>query len=495
MTSKNVLTTLTIFLYLLGIALRRGSYGAENPLTIAEIVVFTAIPIVVGFWFRSRNTIVLGVMVAAMIPFQKSIALVFSIGALALLPHLFRRSSWQTIRQTPTAMLFALFMGYVVVSWLLHLGGTTDLWSFPVLFASMLSIPAFYLLLFTSLKWSEEERRRFGIDVILLLIAQSGVALVFPLLISKPELYLAGFNGLLKGANAFFGLGLALPYADPDWNRGSLVDAHQLGFLLALLAVFLIAYGMYNTRRWSVIVGALMIYAFGMTETSHAVPGFLLGACLAVLAVFLVKKMRPRSITGILLVLVVGAPLAGQYLFYERHPVFSASAKTALMHAAVTAWRSDPLALTFGDGPAAFGSRVANKRVPKRITNVEYGFPILIPLRVSAKYETVLREAIKGRNGTTAFVESSGLVAMVGEFGIAGTIFFVGWIASIVRMNIQHMHAVQSSPLQALALTSLFAIGLIATSLVFRQYFEFPQIMTYVWGITLCNIGLPVPRP
>lgn len=483
---REILLGLVVFLYLLGIALRRGTYAAEDALSLAEIVVFTLLPLVVGASSRSKAGIAGGMLVASMVPFQKTIALVFVVGILVIIPMVLRSGNIKTVLKDTAVRFFLLFTGWLLLIWIVRLGDTTDGWSFPILFGSMLSIPLFYLLLFHGFEWSSAELTEMRRMFVTLLLSQSAVVIIYPLLIGHPVLYLAGANGLLKGFNVLFNLGLQLPYADPDWNRGTLVDSHQLGFLLAILTALFFASAHYLRRKTLFIAGVVGIYLFGITETSHAVPAFITGLLLAVTAAFLMHRaVRLRVLAPFLFVCIALFPPLLTATIYGGDTLLSGTKKSLLYRGTIEQFQQNPIALMFGFGPATFGSRVANKRLPEGYDRLEHPFPILVGERVAPAYAAALKYSERGSSGTTAQVQASGLVSILAESGIVGTMLFFLFVVTLGKRLLTTMSTDNEPAVKSLAATGLFSIVLIAGSLCFRQYLEYPQIMSFVWLLVL----------
>lgn len=478
---NEVLLWLVVFLYLLSIALRRGTYGAETSLSFAEIAVFTIIPLLAGLWSRNRVGMVGGLLVASMVPFQKTIASVFVLGVLVLLPIVLRSEVRQRLFTSDVARRFALFLAYLVLLWLFRLGGNTDLWSLPLLMGSAFAIPLFYILLFEGLSWDQLQLTALRRMTLILLFAQSAVVVVYPLIIGHTQLYLAGANGLFKGFNLFFGLGATLPYADPDWNRGTLVDAHQLGFLLALLAAYAFASVRHPRRIVTLMAGAGLLSLFGITETAHAVPSLLTGLVLMAVARWYTRRRRKVKLLRLALFsTAVALPIAFAVIIYSGDTWFARSNKAILFEQTIKLMQEEPLNAVFGQGPAAFGSRVANKRLPRSFHAPEYPVPFLIEEHVNEDYARVLQEAQKGIGGNTAEVQASGLVATAGEFGLVGNAFLLIFLFAVFSRRLPSLAGDTPSDV-AMHGTGVFAFIFLAGALCFRQYLEYPQIMSFFW--------------
>ncbi|MFZ1729592.1 MAG: hypothetical protein WAV84_05625 [Bacteroidota bacterium] len=485
---KEILLGLMVFLYLLGIALLRGTYGTEDALSLSEIVVFSVLPLIVGAFTRSKVGVIGGILVASMVPFQKTIALVFIISVLVSMLMLFRSGSVRNLMKDTAARFFFVYLGWLFLLWIIRLGGSTDVWSFPILFGSMISIPLFYLILFIGFVWSKGERSQLRRLFVTLLLAQSAVVIAYPLLIGHPVLYLAGANGLFKGFNLLFNFGVQLPYGDPDWNRGTLVDSHQIGFLLAILTALLFASAHYFRQKTLIVAGLVGIYLFGITETSHAVPAFIAGLFLAgVAAFFLERGMRLHIITSLLLICITLFPVILATSIYGGNTSFSQTRKAFLYRSTIEQLTQDPTTLLIGYGPGTFGSRVSNKRLPAEYGYIEYPFPIVVGERVAPAYAVAMRQAGKGSGGATAQVQVSGLVSLVAESGVIGTIIFLLFVAVLCEKMLLMIATSNDITAKILAITGLFTVVLISGSLCFRQYFEYPQIMSFVWLIVLIS--------
>ena len=477
-----------VLLYLLLIVLLRGPYNAEQSLSPAALISFTAVPVLAGAMTRNKLWLALGVLVAAMVPFQKSIAVTFILGVVLLFPVVMLSARRRSFIDAPPVRMFALFSLYLLFPVLLHAGSGTDIWSFPLLAATMLAVPLFWLLLFYGLPWLPAELRSFGRLVALLLAAQFLVVALYPLLIGKPQLYQAAPNGLLKGIQQVIHLPLSLPYGNPDWNRGSFVDAHQAGLLLAIAAALPCFMAFYTRRISLALAGLLLLYLFGMTETAHATAGLAVAVLISIGAVAASKATS--RIPGIAVFSVVLlAPFALAYYVYAAGPAWMTETKKAIYYrAASTKIAGDPVALLFGHGPAAFGSRAGNKRLPEQYHALEYAFPQFVPRSVHPAYADVLEQAQRGKMGSTAEIHVSGLVALVGEGGLTGSLLFSFFLWTLYRDKLRAMQQPSPPATRALAATAIFAMSFMACALVFRQYLEYPQVMGFVWLVMLAPV-------
>lgn len=484
-----------VFLYLLAIALRRGTYGGEDALSLGEIIAFTLLPLLAGWWSRDRVLLLGGLLVASMVPFQKTVALVYVLAVLGMLPRLGSACVRARLRVSPIFRAWCAFLVYLLLLWLLRLGDTTDIWSLPAYFASALAIPTLYILLFQGLEWSREELLALRRMLLTLLSAQAAVVLLYPLLIGHASLYLAGFNGLFKGFNLFLGLGVSLPYADPDWNRGTLVDAHQLGFLLAILFAWVLLSALQRRSFPLLLLAVALLYLFGVTETTHAVPSLLVAASIAV-ALLLLSRFAVRMTTLTFTALLLGTllPIVLAVMIYAGDTWFAHTNKALLYRNTLTYLYDNPLDALFGTGAGSFGSRVANKRLTDGLYKLEYPFPSVIGARTAQEYETVLKQAQKGIAGATAQVQVSGLVAQAAEFGLLGNLLLLFFLGTVFRERLRATNGDGVTEQTRNIALVMFTFVLISGSLCFRQYLEYPQIMAFACLLLLLPSVNNYPR-
>jgi hypothetical protein len=383
----------------------------------------------------------------------------------------------RAFRQHGAGWFTALGM-YCACVWLLRLGDSTDAWSFLALAASLFTVPlAFFALSF--LPWSARERTRAAWNAALFLFAVATVILVYPLITGAYEQYTVPFFAFYKAVASFVPLPFAFVWHNPDYNTASLRSAHYSAVILFLLAFALAVYGGMQGRRHAVyaLLAFIMFFASSMGENVHAFPGMLLGVVAS--AVLLVRGVRRPSRASAVVLAVTGAAAVLLIVsLYRWSPYYNFVAKARLYDAAGAMVEDHPGRYLLGEGPAAFASHAAQKRLQAGAGD-EFPFPLL-PSFGNPRYEAALHRARTDNMYTTLNRPVSGVLGVVMEWGLLGTALLVLALHRILRSALAAGTRAADPIARAAAATAVAAVPLIGLVLVFRPYLEYPDVMCVV---------------
>jgi hypothetical protein len=206
-------------------------------------------------------------------------------------------------------------------------------------------------------------------------------------------------------------------------------------------------------------------------------------------ALLLRAMLRPGMLAGLLLGATALFTVLLVFAVYEWTPYFSRMPKAAFYRASARYAMAHPGRLLLGEGPAAFGSHAARKRLPASLTD-ELDFPFL-PRFVNPAYAAVLRAADGPDKYTTLNRPISGLVGLVMEWGLAGSALLAALFWRLLRNALHTAGRMMDAPSFAMAITAVAGFLLLFVSLVFRPYFEYPEIMAAVSALFLLSMLLP----
>lgn len=486
-----------VFLYLLAITVLRDSpysmfgtiYGMRTALLMA------ALPLLAAAMAGTPRALALAVFVASLGPMHTISSAVVLLGMVWLLIRaLLRRGEdwrmhWSRLRHGATGALL-VFIAYLLLLWLLRLGDSTDMYSFPIFFTGWLAVPLWIALL-GMMPFTPEDIAWLRTRVLLAAAALAAVILVFPLLAGAPQLYLSVLQPLLRVYPDLLGIDtpkfplpdMQQPY---DFNWGSLASAHYSSMLLAVLGVGLLIHAAsMRSPRWLPLSIATLAASL-MGENLHAVPGLLTGAVLASAALTLAsrQRMNPPVLAGVtLVVLGVGtAALIGT--LYSGGGPYADTRKAVLIHNSLDAVVNKPFRALFGEGPGTHGSKAADMRLPLRYREMDSNLPERMNT-VNPRYAAVLDKVstvpqfippYRVQRSSTMGRTMSGSIAAVREFGIMG----FGLAAIVLYLLLRNLYrecATGSVVDRSWAAAALLLLATVCMTALFRHYVEYPDIM------------------
>ncbi|MBI5645319.1 MAG: hypothetical protein HY962_00175 [Ignavibacteriae bacterium] len=359
---------------------------------------------------------------------------------------------------------------YMCVVWLLRLGDSTDRWSFLALAASMFAVPlAVYSLSY--LTWTGDEYTLTIRNCGLVLLALGSVVLLYPAAVGAFDQYGVPLYMLSKAAASSLHIPILMEWTDPDYNSASLRGAHYAAMILFIAAAGWSVYAV-RARAWMHAgAAALLAYAAAMGENAHALPGLALAGCLMGLdGLRGTRAGRMRAAALALLPFIAAVVLV--LIVYNWDAYLRSLPKRALYTNALRQAVNDPVRLLLGEGPAAYASHAAAKRLslPYREDNE---FPVMPPF-TSPRYDEALRQSFGENRYTTLHRPISGLLGFAMEWGVLGSALLLGAVYVLFRRVQEQTDGPARSAVVAAAITSLSLVGV---SLAFRPYAEYPDIM------------------
>jgi hypothetical protein len=264
-------------------------------------------------------------------------------------------------------------------------------------------------------------------------------------------------------------------YVNTDSNTGSLRSAHYMAAVLLPLIVGTLAYAILR-RRWSVLVVSMAAFlVFSMGENAHILAGAGAGL-LAIAAVVTVPRRVPASILVVFaLTCSIGIGTFAVAWNYFGGGFFTASPKARTYQLSLRYASEHPWRMLLGEGPAAFSSNAARKRMPASLSD-ERGFPML-PDFTPPVYGAIMREVHSAGTASTINRAQSGALGLLMEWGVAGTTIVLIVIGTLMQRSLRMYRASTEPAHRAVALSGYFMLPTLLTTLVFRPYFEYPDVM------------------
>ncbi|MBL0175435.1 MAG: hypothetical protein IPP94_09265 [Ignavibacteria bacterium] len=444
-------------------------------------LVFAAVPLAAALLSGRPSFIVAAYLAACIGPHHRvAILASFATGLVMLGIVLWRNRGHlgafisDAIRNRSFGLVLAI-SGYLTAVWLLRLGDSTDAWSLFALSASMLTVP-FAVYSLSYLVWTDSEARSAVRCVASLGGAVVCTVLVYPMLVGQYGQYGVAFYTIQKAFGAYIPFPFALGWVNPDFNTATLRSAHYASIIATFFSFGCIVFAVLSRRRMLPLLAAVCgLFAAGLGENGHALPGMILAACAVPGAILLNSVWRPAATAAALLGMTVATSVLLVFAVYAWTPYYSRMPKAAFYNASLDYAFRHPGRLLLGEGPAAFSSHAARKRLPQDLTD-DLDFPFL-PRHVNPPYAAVLGAANGPDKYTTLNRPISGLLGLVMEWGLAGTALVFVVLHRLLRGALntwaQHRHPLRRSA----ALTAAAALVILFVSLVFRPYFEYPDVM------------------
>ena len=472
---------LASFVYLLSIALLHGG-KTDSGFTFAMSLAFAILPLLAGFAIASPSAICTGFFLACLGPFQKTTLLIaFATGLLMLgiTLHGMRWRLWQllrtALRERDFAFLAIPFL-YIATVWALRLGDSTDAWSLLALSASLCTVPfAVYSLLYLS--WTEGQQRSAILSIAVVLAALGATVLARAAIVGDFAQYGNGVYVYAKALAVLVPMHWMPAWVNPDANSASLRSAHYMAVMMLTLAAALFCYGAISRRLapWAALA-LIALYISGMGENAHILGGVAAGALSVVLAVLLRSRIPNLAIAVLIMgVAISGIVAVGARLYFGSDPA-AASPKAHLFSESISYVKVHPWRLLLGEGPAAYSSLAARKRLPAALTD-EDPFPLL-PVFAAPGYRGVLDRVHVPETPTTAYRAMSGVVGILMEWGLAGTLLLGGCMLLFVSRLVRGIAGEADAVVIAARLATMFLLVLLSVASLFRPYFEYQDVMS-----------------
>ena len=383
--------------------------------------------------------------------------------------------------------LVFLFVGFLVLTWLVHLGYTTDVWCLPLYLMSFCS----YILVAVFAQWATwtlRELNRLAQLWILCIALQALPMFIKPLTIGEASLI----------------------FRTSDLNTGTLASAHHNGVLLSILIIFLVLLSI-EKRNWSYVwLVGVYTFLFYITATMHAILA-MISPAIGMGALCCLNSPRKRKITYpfisifIFVLLLGSAFLSSPFKQFISSPfkqfnriVWSpyvtnpANPKIMLFQRATIQLLHNGLNFVIGFGPGGHASRVASSRASGTLYKEFYELPSFIPPFTSPEYGKTMaglytyqiRQELLYRSNILSYPFSS-LIGIWGELGIIGTVILVSVYAVVARVSYHTWRADKSPVWRAFGGTALFSVLYLWALALFDSYMEQPNIMIPAWILFL----------
>lgn len=373
-----------------------------------------------------------------------------------------------------TKLVF-LFVGFLILTWLAHLGYTTDIWCLPLYLVSFCS----YILMAVFAQWARWTRRelnRLAQLWILCIALQAVPMLIKPLIIGEPSLIFSG----------------------SDLNTGTMAKIHTNGVLLLLLIIFLILLSI-EKRNWSYIwLAGVYTFLFYITGTGHAVLAMVLPA-IGIGTVYWLNSARKWKIMYLFIFILLLSPAFLNFplrqfnrIVWSPYVINPANPKTILFQRATIQLFHGGLNFVTGFGPGGYASRVASSRAAGTLYKQSYELPSFVTPFTSPEYrKTVaglytyqINQVLRWRSNLMSYPFSS-LVGIWGELGIVGTVILVSIYVVVAKASYHTWRADKSPVWRAFGGTALFTVLYLWALALFDSYMEQPSIMIPSWILFL----------
>jgi hypothetical protein len=452
--------------------------GTRFPFWLSLLV--SAAALSAGFVLGTPASVTGGYLVAILTPYHKTAVLVAFVTGLAMLARALRDRAWSMpalVRDGLHGRGFGWVIAvsvYIIALWAIRLGDSTDGWSLFALTASLLTVP-FAVYSLSYLPWTDGEIRRTIRVGFAILAAQATVALLYPALAGQFGQYTHAGYWIEKALPAVGIRTGSQVWLDPDFNTGTLRSAHYLSMILVPAAAGSAAYAAFARRRRYGIAAAGFLLAISLAENSHMLAGLCTALALTPLLLFRIGRSIERSLTAVVLAAVVLVSAAIVAWYYGPHGYFAEQPKGLSYRLSARYVRSHPGRMLLGEGPAAFGSHAARKRLPA-VYEEENEYPF-VTRYVSPAYRGVMSIVHGAPVGSTMNRAMSGALGIAMEWGVAGTALLAAVVFVLLRRAVVVFRdASRSAEQRAAAFAAVFGFVVIAVSLVFRPYGEYPDV-------------------
>jgi len=450
----------------------------------------------IGLLRATPPAIVNGFVLASLVPYNHvSVTIAFGLGiALGVATLIRYRTRLRDLaltefRKKGFYLLLAL-VAYAMVLWVSRLGDSTDSWSFLALASSLLTVP-FGVYSLSYLEWTGD-----GIVRALRLLTYTGIALVvvallFPALSGDFTQYPQAFFVVFKTIRSVMPLPFEMQWVDPDFNRVSLTSSHYFAAVMLIFSGAMSAMAL-NTKRYiRYCAGSFAgIFCFALGENAHILPG----AAVGIVAVVLVAQSRrvnapAGAASGMVIACAVCCIALVVSTLYFHGGRYSLSQKGVLYAMVKERAESDPVRFLFGEGPAAFASRAANKRMPQQRMEIEYAFPFAIPEFASPMFMEMVDRSEHAERGSTMKRPLSGAAGILMEWGVFGSLLIIVILFRLIRSAVRTIRSTKRSEIQAAAYTAVFGLVMITVSLSVRTYFEYPEITSVAASLLMLAVA------
>lgn len=479
--ARNLLLFSLAFLYFASISLLRPTpwldLGTEY--TFAMSLAWALTPLVIGFIINTPPAITGGFLLAMLGPYHRTAIIIAFITGTAMLIQAVRVRGWSLpslVREgvRERGFLFLLVpAAYMLVLWLLRLGDSTDGWSFLALSASLFTVP-FAVYSLSYLPWDREKTDRAVKTAGIILAAQLCIVLAYPAFTGQFAQYSQAFYGVQKALQSARMPINVLDWVNPDSNFGTLRSSHFMSVVMYFLACASFAYAVISGRRKYYFVTAFAGLACLMGENAHFLPGAVAGT--AVLVVLLrVKHSGARRVAVSLMIFAAFSTVLVWWMVYGPAGRFPETAKAKVYIASFEHAAQHPLRAIFGEGPAAFSSHAARKRLGGGLSD-ENRFPFILQF-TNPWYAAVLMSAEPAYAGTTLGRPISGILGILLEWGLLGTLILLAVSWKLLSVLVRTVLSPTSVSSKAAAITALAGIIAVVPTLVFRPYLEYPDVV------------------
>ena len=385
-----------------------------------------------------------------------------------------------------TKLVF-LFVGFLTLTWLVHLGYTTDVWCLPLYLVSFCS----YILVAVFAQWARwtlRELNRLAQLWILCIALQALPMFIKPLTIGEASLI----------------------FRTSDLNTGTLAGAHYNGVLLSILIIFLVLLSI-EKRNWSYVwLVGVYTFLFYITATWHAILAMIPPA-IGIGALCYLNSARKRKITylfifSFIFILLLGSAFLSSpfkqfisspfkqfnRIVWSPYVINPANPKTILFQRTTIQLLHNGLNFVTGLGPGGYASRVASSRALGTLDKEFYELPSFIPPYTSPEYGKAvaglytyqIRQMLLSRSNLMSYPFSS-LVGIWGELGIIGTVILVSIYVVVAKVSYRIWRADKSPVWRAFGGTALFAVLYLWALALFDSYMEQPSVMIPFWILFL----------
>ncbi|GEM_PF-4953086 len=468
--------------YFLSITLlQKTPWFPEGPgFTFAMSLVWAFVPLVLGLIINTPASIASGFLFAALGPYHKTaIIAAFILGMLMLARVLVQNRAdirgflRYSVKEKHFGLVAAI-LGYLVLNQLLHLDRSTDGWSSLALGASLLTVPlAAYSLSY--LQWTRKDVKKLIAYGAMILGGLALAVLLYPAITGQWIQYPHAVFVFYKALATFMTPPFKMIWIDPDFNMGSLRSSHFMAAIMLLGAVASFSYGARKRSARFFLAGILGVYLFALGENTHILAGVVTGVMVLGLLRF-GKRLSGNILAALILGMVVIVTLATATWFYRADGPNGKTPKGRLYQMTLDYIESDASVLVLGEGPAAFSSHAARKRLPRLLTD-ENRYPLL-PAFVNPAYRVILEDTFVKGTSSTMNRQMSGLLGLVMEWGVLGGAILMFALFTVIKKAIDVYRHARNREIKAVAAAALFGLAMVFVSLVFRPYFEYPDVMS-----------------
>ncbi|MBA7489512.1 hypothetical protein ES702_00046 [subsurface metagenome] len=371
---------------------------------------------------------------------------------------------------TFTKLVF-LFTGFLFLTWLVHLGYTTDFWCLPLY---LLTFCAYILVaVFAQWRtWTPRELDRLAKLWILCIALQVLPMVIKPLAVGQPSLI----------------------FRFSDLNHGTLTRAHYAGVLLSLLIVFLILLSIEKHKRSYILLAGAYVFLFYVTDTKHAILAMLPAVGIAIIPWLHCRKRQGivRVLFLISILLLIFPFLGSLFAEFDRtvwnkFVINPANPKSIFFRRTINTLSHGGLNVLMGLGPGGYASRVAVSRAIDVLYKESYKLPSFISPFSSPIYRKVMRGLYTGPSLPSVVLGApfSSLMGVFGELGLFGTVILTLIYIVIAKAAYQVQRNDKSPVWRAFGGTAFFAVPYLWGLSFLDSYMEQPNVIIPFWILFL----------